>query len=102
MAKVSRLGLQKLTSYIAVIRYAQPSDVHNIQMVVRHNSKCFGFVMECFIAESIKRRECIVVEEGEQIIGFVRFGYLKKKKMTRIHEICIEKDFRGGILQQCC
>lgn len=87
---------------MAVIRYAQPSDVHNIQMVVRHNSKCFGFVMECFIAESIKRRECIVVEEGEQIIGFVRFGYLKKKKMTRIHEICIEKDFRGGILQQCC
>jgi len=94
--KGSSMGLEyKLKGFL-------PEELDSVYKLFNKFSKEVGFVMRPAIIESARRRNLIVVKDGDKVIGSCKFNIRKRDKVGVIYEVVVDNEYRGkGIGLEC-
>ncbi len=78
----------------AEIRFAKEKDLSIIKQLADAHRNELGFTVRPILEERMHQRMLFVCEDQGIIVGFVGFHH-RRDGWTTIHEICVEKEFRG-------
>jgi ribosomal protein S18 acetylase RimI-like enzyme len=79
-----------------------PEELDSVYKLFNKFSKEVGFVMKPSIIESARRRNLIVVKDGDKVIGSCKFNIRKRDKVGVIYEVVVDNEYRGkGIGLEC-
>jgi ribosomal protein S18 acetylase RimI-like enzyme len=74
-------------------RKAEPKDLEVIKTIADEHRDELGFILRPALAESIRREEVIVSENGSGIIGFVEYHH-RRDEQTTLYHIAVASDYR--------
>lgn len=80
---------------IALIRFAVEADLPAVKSIANQYRDELGYVMMPALRESMARRNLLVAELNNQIIGFVNYRACRDGWQT-IYEIAVHRDWTGG------
>jgi ribosomal protein S18 acetylase RimI-like enzyme len=79
------------------IRNANLDDLDPINIIANAHRRELGFVRKVTLAESISRKEILIVENDEQVIGFVHYRHRRDSQTTLYNIVVLPERRRQGI-----
>jgi|WetSurMetagenome_2_1015567.scaffolds.fasta_scaffold23458_10 GNAT superfamily N-acetyltransferase len=77
-----------------MVRKAIPEDIDRIKQIADKNKKYVGFIIRGALVKAIQRKEVIVIEVENEIVGFVNYHHRRDDQTTQ-YDICIDEKHRG-------
>lgn len=79
------------------IRKANLDDLESINIIANTHRRELGFVRKVTLAESISRKEILIIENDKHVIGFVHYHHRRDSQTTLYNIVVLPERRRQGI-----